>query len=175
MGKEANLMEELAEKTKLLNEAREGFEKIDRIVSNLNENQMTKVIVAGEWTVREVLIHILSWQRKLMAWVQADVCGEIPEVPAPGMSWNEPGIFDILNAQAVDEYKDHDINEIVNLFRETHSDMMECLKSKSEDDLTNPARYPWMTGFPLSGLMKGCMSHHYEEHLEHFQISQASL
>jgi len=45
--------------------------------------------VVGEWSVKEVLAHLVEWEQMVVGWYRVGHGGEVPELPAPGYKWNQ--------------------------------------------------------------------------------------
>jgi hypothetical protein len=65
------------DKAKVLREADEAFEELERATRGLTEEQMLEVWL-GTWSVRDILIHISGWHRAMMAALQHVGRGEPP-------------------------------------------------------------------------------------------------
>ena len=158
-------MENQPVKNKILENNQLYFDEIQYLLGEMGEEQITKPGTAGEWSLREVLVHLIFWQEKLMEWLDA----EDPEVPAPGMTWKTPNVFDILNAQAVEASKDLPLADVLKNFEDTHTRMKARIEALSEEDLTETGRFAWLFDHALKSIVAGCTYAHYREHLKQFE------
>jgi len=57
--------------------------RLEQNLAPLNENDMLRPGVVGEWSVKDVLAHLASWEQFFLDWYAADQRGEMPHPPAP--------------------------------------------------------------------------------------------
>jgi hypothetical protein len=55
--------------------------------------------VVGDWSVKDIVARLVDWEQRFIGWYDAGLRGEVPEVPAPGIVWDE---LDILNKELSD-------------------------------------------------------------------------
>src|SRR5450830_1908778 len=72
-------------KQQLLDEAQRKYEALERQFASLTPEEIARPEVIGTWSIKEILRHMLEWQRMLMDWYEAELRGETPAVPADGV------------------------------------------------------------------------------------------
>ncbi len=63
--------------------------KLEAILVTLKPEQMVEPGVVGEWSVKDVLAHLVEWEQMALGWYRAGLRGETPDLPAPGYKWNQ--------------------------------------------------------------------------------------
>ena len=149
------------DKVTLLDNISAGHEMLAKVLSPLNEVQMTAPGVNGEWSIKDVLIHLVAWQHRLLAQMQAATRGDEPAISALDISGEE---MDRLNEQFYQENKTRPVNEVLSDFQSTHSQMLAAVQAMTGEDLTDPHRFAWTDGKPLWQFVA---SETYEHGLEH--------
>jgi len=149
------------DKATLLDNISAGHEMLAKVLSSLNEAQMTAAGVNGDWSIKDVLVHITAWQQRLLAQMQAATRGDEPNISALDISGEET---DRLNEQFYQENKTRPLNEVLGDLQSTHSQMLAAVKAMTGEDLTDPHRFAWTDGKPLWQFIA---SETYEHILEH--------
>ena len=104
-------------------------------IAGLDEETIETAVVAGEWTIRDVLAHIWAWDEEALrtmehwtgprAWQQGVDYGE---------AWNQR-----MHAA----YKDRTLLDILDGLTTCHRKRMAHFDTLSEEDLRTEAPYPW--------------------------------
>ncbi len=154
-------MSEQMDKARILDEMRTNYATLEAILAPLDEAQMTKRGVIADWSIKDMLAHIASWQHRLLTWLYAAIRHEEPTISGPD-SVEE---MDALNAQFYQENKSRPLDEVLTDFRTTHLQIVDVVQAMHEEDLTNPNRFVWAKGRPLWHLVAGDTYEHYQEHI----------
>ena len=149
------------DKATLLDNISAGHEMLEKVLSPLNEAQMTAAGVNGDWSIKDVLVHITAWQHRLLAQMQAATRGEEPAIYGLDITGEE---MDRLNEQFYEENKTRPLNEVLGDFQSIHSQMLAAVQAMTGEDLTDPHRFAWTGSKPLWQFIA---SETYEHILEH--------
>ena len=76
-------------KTDLLAAIEKERSALETYLETLTLEQMTDPGIVGEWSVKDVLAHLIEWEQMVLGWHAAGLRGETPELPAPGFKWNQ--------------------------------------------------------------------------------------
>jgi hypothetical protein len=165
-------MAEPMDKARILDEMRTNYAVLQEILAQLDETQMTTQGVITNWSIKDILAHIASWQHRLLLWLNAAIRHEQPAISGPD-SVEE---MDRFNAQFYQENKSRPLGEVLIDFRTTHLQIMDVVQAMLEEDLTNPQRFTWSKGEPLWHLIAGDTFEHYQEHRGQIQewLAQSS-
>ncbi len=117
--------------------------------------------VEGQWSIKDMLMHILVWEKRMVQWVHTALRGEVPEMLPPGLTWDD---LDVMNQQTYDEYRETPLAQALSEFRQSFAEAVEVVESIPEDDLLDPDRFPWRQGKPLWQIVAANTFWHYKEH-----------
>ena len=160
-------MEEHMNKTTLLDNMQRGYAALEAILTPLNEDQVTTAGVNGDWSIKDILAHIATWQRILVERLQAANRGEKPTTLLDPYV-NEAEI-DRLNAQFYEESKGRPFAQVLADFRTSYRQIVEIVQTISDEELNDPQRFAWMRGEPLWRVIPGDTYAHYSEHIGSIQ------
>lgn len=150
------------DKARILEEMRTKYTTLEEILSPLDETQMTAAGVTGDWSIKDALAHITSWQHRLLDRLHAAARNGEPTIP--GISSDEE--VDKLNEQFYQQNKSRPLVEVLEDFRASYQQIVDAVQALSEEDLVNPQRFAWMQGDPLWQIVAGDTYDHYEEHAQ---------
>lgn len=153
-------------KAELLAAIREEYARLEGLVKDMGEDELAAPGVVGQWSVKDILAHLTAWNRLLPGWLEAARIGATPIMPSEGYTWRD---MDRLNAAIYHANKDSAWDKVINEFREAHQRVLHEVEALSEDELTNPQRYNWMGGKPLTNLIASDTHEHYKEFADHLQ------
>ncbi len=140
-----------------LNEARE---RLLASFAGLTNEQIAEQGVAGDWSVRDILVHLAAWDRALSAGYKEMLDGKRP----PVLDLEEEGIeeFNTTNhAHAVDT----SVDDVLNEFTAAREEMVEVLRQVDNKDLFAPAPGDEHADLSIASCVQVTVSHD-EEHAE---------
>lgn len=156
-------MNEQMSKTKILELIQSERKALQSTLEGMREAQMTEPGVESDWSVKDILVHIAAWEGMMVRWVEESLRGEVPERPAPGMTWDD---LDGLNAQIYADNKDKALDEVLADFWASHQRASKLVQAMAEEDLLDPERFEWRRGDPMWHLVAANTWWHYKEHRE---------
>ena len=147
-------------KKALLHEIQVERKALDNTLAHLSVHQMTKpgVTEAG-WSVKDVLSHIVEWQRMVLYWYNAGLRGESPPMPAPGYSYRD---LPRLNDMIYRKHRRRALRNVLRDYRSYHGHVVRLIHRVPEADLITLKRFPW-TGpsWTLSDYLRAETAAHY--------------
>jgi hypothetical protein len=114
--------------------------------------------VIGGWSVKDVLVHLVAWERLFLGWYKAGRQGERPAVPAPGVGWGE---LDRLNRQIYEQNRKRDLADVLADFHASYAQVLAVIESMPEDEIFAPGRYDWLGEQALVGPILANTANHY--------------
>jgi hypothetical protein len=153
-------MAEQPNKAELLNWMHTGYTVFEALLAPLNQEQMTKPGVNGEWSVKDILAHLTSWHRYLLHLIEVTKRGEEPSDIPSGLTEEQ------INERFYQQNKYLPLGEVLENFRSTYRQVDDWVNALSEEDL---GKSPWSGSAPLSGFVSGNTYEHYEEHARPIQ------
>ena len=143
-------------KTELLDQIRKEHGLLEETLSRLTHEQMLLPGVDGEWSVKDALAHISTWERWMINWTNSLLQGDKPETPVP---WD----IDRMNAKTYARVKDIPLADVLEEFRLSYWDSVSLAESLSEEQLQTIYNDTWPLG-PLWTGIAANMNWHYREH-----------
>jgi hypothetical protein len=153
-------MAEQPNKAELLNSMHTGYTVFETLLAPLNQEQMTKSGVNGEWSVKDILAHLTSWHRHLLHLIEVTKRGKEPSDIPSGLTEEQ------INKQFYQQNKHLPLGTVLENFRSTYRQVDDWVNALSEEDLR---KSPWPGSAPLAGFVAGNTYEHYEEHARPIQ------
>ena len=154
-------MSETSIKSELLTEIDQEWAYIERICASLSEAEMVTPGMEGEWSVKDILCHLSSWEKYLLDRLGMVMTGQPPLYPAM-TSWDDVHRF---NAEVYADNKDRPLTSVVIEFRSLYRGVMTVLETLSADELTQPYSYDFPDdALTLLQLIRANTYEHYREH-----------
>ncbi|HEX7974864.1 MAG TPA: ClbS/DfsB family four-helix bundle protein, partial [Anaerolineales bacterium] len=123
----------------------------------------------SEWSIKDVMAHLMTWQQRSIARLEAALYHRVPEFPRwpenlhPDSDDEPP---DQINAWIYDTNRDRPWASVYRDWREGFLRFLELGEAIPENDLLEVGKYPWMEGYPLSLVLLSSYEHHHIDHLE---------
>jgi hypothetical protein len=142
----------------LLIETRLERGKLEALLKTIPADVFTSKKVAGEWTAKDVICHLIAWEQMVILWVTSGYEGKTVTVPAEGFKWSE---LPALNDQIYREHKDDPAGDVLAEFERSYRQILDLLNSIPEEDLFIPGLQKWQNKNMLAAYFKSAMSSHY--------------
>jgi hypothetical protein len=136
-------MNETSFKSELLAELDHEWANIERIYAGFSEADMITPGVQGEWSIKDILVHLSAWEKYLLDRLGYVMTGQLPQYPTMA-SWDDVHRF---NAQVYEDNKDRLLTSVV----------IEMLNQPYTYDFPNDA-------LTLLQLIRSNTIEHYREH-----------
>lgn len=146
-------------KTQLLDQTRQGYAALQALIAPLSAEEQTDPNTVGEWSVKDVLAHLLAWQGMVRSWYQQGKVGETPITPAEGYTWQQ---IPALNQAIYTTYRDQPLASIQQTFAESHQATLDLIESLSDAEMFTPKVYVWTKSTTLGSYLTSATSSHYE-------------
>lgn len=131
---------------------------LEGLLAGLSPAQMTQPGVVGEWSVKDVLAHLLEWQLMLLSWQAAGLKGKVPVTPAEGFNWAQ---LPELNQQIYEKHCNRSLADIQKEFKSSHKKILSTVQGLSDEDLFTRGRYAWTKNNTLGAYFVSGTSSHY--------------
>jgi hypothetical protein len=94
----------------------------------------------------------------VLGWHKAGICGDIPELPAPGFKWN---LIPTLNQQIYEKHRDRPLEEVLEQFSTSYQEILKVIQGLSNEDLFAARRYTRTKKNTLGTYFVSATSSHY--------------
>jgi hypothetical protein len=157
----STFMDDHMTKERLLSELRAARREWDALMATVSEERMTEPGAAGDWSVKDVIAHLTSFDRWFVMASEAYFRGEPPPPDGTeGMSFEEQNQFRYRQAQQ---------RPLAEVLAESHAvfqRLLEVVEAHTEDFLTQPQQFE---GVPepilVWKLLEGDGYAHYRDHM----------
>jgi hypothetical protein len=140
----------------LLDQIRSERGRLEKTLARLTHAKMLLPGVDGEWSVKDVLAHISTWERWMIRWTNKLLEGEKPDTPDP---WD----IERMNAETFERVKEIPLAKVLEEFRQSYWDSLTLAESLNETQLQTVYPDTWPMG-PLWTGIAANMNWHYKEH-----------
>ena len=152
------MSEKPATKEELINEIHLARQKMEKKYGGLTPSQIVWPGSMDDWSVKDILAHLVDWEQRFIGWYKAGLQGEIPETPAPGMSWRD---LPALNQEGYLAHKDDSLESVLALSASSHQEMLDLISSMKEEEIFTPKLFAWTGDSPLLPWIRANTSSHY--------------
>ena len=149
-------MKKQLNKAELLEHIQTEHEKLEQTLATVGKKEMTQPGVVEEWSVKDVLAHLMDWEQRLLEWYQAGLRGETPELPAPGMTWAN---LAELNEQIYQKYCRRSLAAIMEGYQQSYQQILKAVQAIPESDLA-AGRFAWTKKRTLADYVAACTCDH---------------
>ncbi len=159
-------MSDVTSKEEMLRMIHSERNELDRLLEQVGDHNYEVAGIEADWTIKDILAHITAWEQKMIHWVEVTLRGEIPDRPAPGMTWDD---LDKVNSHIYHENKEKPLDAVLGVFKRSYQKALEVAEGLSEGDLFEPNQFPWRDGDPLWHMIAANTWWHYKDHREAIQ------
>lgn len=151
-------------KTDLLEALETSHEHLLSLIDGLSPDELTQPGAVGEWSVKDILSHLLIWEAETIKLLYMARLNRKPDTAHfKTMSDDEQ------NAIWQKQFKDRPYELVWNDYASIRDQTIERISDFSDADLNNPKLFPWMQGSSLSQLLESFILQHEAEHTSALQ------
>lgn len=144
-------------------------DKLDARLALLTDEEFCRPGLMEEWAVKDILMHLVDWEQKVIGWYEAGLRGEIPSVPGEGYTW---ATLPALNRLGFESHRGMALPEVRQAYRDSFNQTIDQLGSLPEQELFAHGRYPWTGKWSLADYFACCTHRHYEWALRNIRMSR---
>ena len=146
----------------------------DTLLSGRTEAAITARRLPTDWSISDVVAHLMAWQQVSIARVEAALRRKEPKYPNwlggadPFFAEDHVNEF---NARIHELYRQESWSTVHRSWRSGFLRFLELADAISENELLETGRYPWLNGDALAAVLEGSLQHHRE----HYESVSARL
>jgi hypothetical protein len=140
-----------------LNETRKDFLET---IEGIPEESMLEAGVVDGWSIKDLLAHIALWESELVKLLWETSMGA-----SPTTAHFKRLSVDKLNERWYQENKDRPLERIMADFEGVRKQTLRRVEAFTDEDLTEPGRFPWLKDAPLWKWIANDSFEHESEHL----------
>ena len=142
-----------------------GRLEFDTLLNSIPKDKLEDPLLDNGWSVKDTIMHIVSWEQRLIGWVNAAAQGDEPVLPAPGYTWDQ---MDELNEQTYLQQKHRGLQDILASFHASLN--LIFLALERFDDETLNSKYLGEDSLLWRYFAENTYEH-YEEHGEEIRAA----
>ena len=145
-------------KDQLLKDIRTERRRLEKNLSALTREDMILSGVTGTWSIKDILAHLVAWEKLFLEWYFMGVQGGIPNTMPVGMSQKT---IDALNQRIYEKNQRRSLNEILEEFHSSYQEILRVIESIPEEDMFTHNRFRWTGPLTLADYIAGNTCNHY--------------
>lgn len=145
-------------KGELLESIRISREKLNKKFFKLTPEQMAWPGSMDDWSVKDILMHLVDWEQRFIHWYHQGLRGEKPQTPAPGMTWRD---LPKLNQMGYEKHKDEPLDYVLAQYEKSHQEIYHLVESMQEKEIFEKNHYAWTGKYPLLIWIDANTASHY--------------
>jgi hypothetical protein len=149
----------LKSKAELLESAHNERIKLEIKIDGLSSAELVYPGTMGEWSVKDILQHLVDWEQRWICWYEAGKRGETVKTPEPGYNWRQMGL---LNESYRQKHKDRPLDVVLADFHRSYQQIMGVIEKIPEPEMLTFGIYPWTGKLPLIAWIAGNTCEHYK-------------
>lgn len=154
-------------KDHILQALREEFDRWQRFVGGLNEDQLSRSRLHDDYSIKDELGHLRAWQQLSIARLEAAHHAGEPVLPdwLMGLPPDEEEYLEDHNARIHASYHAMPGVQVRELWQTSFRRFLELAEALPEAEMLDTQKYAWLNGYALYDVLNGS----YEHHCEHYE------
>lgn len=154
-------------KSEILEALESEREKFLDLLEGLSEQEMQQPGVAGDWSIKDILVHLTRWEAELVKLLYQARQGQTPTKAQRVLLQSSD---DDVNARWYAASRDRLLEQALEDFHAVRNQTLRRVESFTDQDLNDARRYPWLDGRPLWKWIEGDSFGHEAEHAEGIRL-----
>jgi hypothetical protein len=143
-------------KQELLSKIETAHSEWQSLIAEVDQARLSEPGVTGDWSVKDLVAHVSSWQQRVLDRMDADTTGA--PIEFAGRDLEE------INVALYDRNRDRPLDDVLSEAEETYSRFMERVRGLSEQQLFEPGQFSFTKENPVYLWIAGDTFEHYDEH-----------
>jgi len=154
-------MEHPPSKAQILTDIQREWILFEQMLSRLAEEQLLMSGVIGQWSVKDILAHIVAWEKVLLDRLEGVLSMEPLKYP-PIMNNDDVELF---NKNTFLENRERSLFDVQHEFHSIYQELLAVLEVLDESALTRPVPWDWASeDLRLWHIIIANTCDHYQEH-----------
>ena len=133
--------------------------KLEQKIHSLTEEEMVYPGSMGDWSVKDILQHLVDWEQRWISWYEAGKRDEAVHTPEQGYNWRQMGL---LNEKYRQKFIDRRLSDVMADFHTSYKEILKVVEKISEEEMLTVGFYPWTGRLPLIAWIAGNTCSHYQ-------------
>src|SRR5438552_18325393 len=122
------------DKQQLLKRLEKAWATIKESYAGLSDSQMMEPDVMGNWSVKDILAHVTTWEEEALKYLPLIITGGSPP------RYIQYGGIDAFNAQMTEQKRNLVLSEVLKQLDERHYRLIDYIQNVHEEDFTREPR-----------------------------------
>ena len=123
------------EKQRLLKQLEKAWTAIEESYAGLSDSQLTEPGVMDNWSVKDILAHVTTWEEEALKYLPLILTGGKPP------RYSRYGGIDAFNAQMAEQKRGLALSDVQRQLDETHRRLIDYIRSIPEEHFTRETRF----------------------------------
>jgi len=123
-------------RSQLLKRLDEAWQTLNEAYSGLSDSTMTESCVTDTWSIKDIIVHITSWEEESLKHLPLILAGE--KTPRYSVMY---GGIDAFNAQTTERKRNLSLSEVLRQRDDTHRRLIAFIQSVPEDQFVRETRF----------------------------------
>ena len=119
----------------LLNRLESAWASLQESFTGLSDDQLMEPGASEEWSVRDILAHVTTWEQEALRYLPLIVNGQTPP------RYSQYGGLNAFNAQMTAQKKSLALPDVLRQLSSTHRRLVEYLQSVPEEQFSSETRF----------------------------------
>ncbi len=112
---------------------RKTYAKFDALLECFDELQMEELRVHNDWTIKDNLAHLASWENLETGWIEAVIAGKKPLLYTEGYEWDlidrnlQTELIHGYNAHVLAKCKERSFDDVMSEFRDSQTRLLDAI------------------------------------------------
>jgi uncharacterized protein (TIGR03083 family) len=142
----------------LLKDIQAERRRLEKLLASLSEEQLLLPGAVGDWSVKDVLAHLVEWERLLLDWYRCGIEGSSPVIRPVGMGRT---MIDQLNQGFYERNRLRPLPEVRADFKVSYQKILRTMQAIPEEEMFTPGRFAWTGKLVLADYIAANTCSHY--------------
>lgn len=138
----------------------------EQLLAAVGEERMEQPGLSGDWSFKDVVAHLNGWRVRTLARLDAARAGAEPAPPPWPADLDEDSEAGLaaINAWIERTGRQRTLQEVLDESRRAFDRMHDAVLALSDEELSDPSRFPWMGDEPVGAVIRSSFGHFHDEH-----------
>jgi hypothetical protein len=160
-------MDAISEKQKILELVENTYADLMDLIAVLSPQEKIAKGNLKQWSARDMVTHLNFWERHFINQLNKQAKGE--KIPSSG------DYLDQVNDGVLYEHMDQTLEDALSEYQIIHTELHKIYDDFSAEDLSEPKKFTWLEGRPMSDRILGNSVWHPQSHIADFYIKHGQL
>jgi hypothetical protein len=145
-------------KEALLKDIQTERRRLEKPLAFISEEQLLLPGVVGDWSIKDVLAHLVEWEQLFLAWYRCGIEGTVPAIQPMGLSRT---VIDQLNQGFYERNRLRPLPAVLADFNASYQEILRTVQAISEEEMFSTGRYAWTGKLVLADYIAANTCSHY--------------